>query len=239
MLIVLVALSGVVGKVAVPTLAAVLIYAATRSLRIHDARAVLRTSPTSMVVFVATFVATLFLPVSAAVGLGVVLSLLLQLNQESMDLRVVGLRPDAKGRFTETTVPTTLQDDDVVVLDVYGSLFYAGARTLRLRLPDPGAARRAVVILRLRGRTTLGATFVSVIGDYGNALEANDGALYLAGVDDDIADRWERDGLNSNLAGVELYRAKPQVFGSTYEAFLGAQSRRVQSPGRDDGRPHP
>ena len=42
---------------------------------------------------VATFVATLFLPVAAAVGVGVALSLLLQLNQEAMDLTVVELVP--------------------------------------------------------------------------------------------------------------------------------------------------
>ena len=50
-------------------------------------RTILRTGPNSQIAVVATFVATLFLPVAAAVGIGVVISLLLQLNQEAMDLR--------------------------------------------------------------------------------------------------------------------------------------------------------
>ena len=98
---------------------------------------VLRTGRTSQIALIATFAATLFLPVAAAVGVGVVLSLLLQLNQETIDLKVVRLVPDARGSCTEAEVPKTLADGDVVILDVYGSLFYAGARTLQLRLPDP------------------------------------------------------------------------------------------------------
>ena len=49
----------------------------------------------------ATFLATLFLPVAAAVGIGVALSLLLQLNRGARDLSVVELVPAGGGRFTE------------------------------------------------------------------------------------------------------------------------------------------
>ena len=55
----------------------------------------LRTGPSSTVAMVATFLATLFLPIAAAVGIGVALSLLLQLNREALDLRVVELAPTA------------------------------------------------------------------------------------------------------------------------------------------------
>jgi SulP family sulfate permease len=228
MLVILVALSGVVGKVAMPTLAAVLVFAAVGSLKPREIATVLRTGHTSQIAFVTTFAATLFLPVAAAVGVGVALSLLLQLNQETMDLTVVRLIPEDSGRFTEASVPPRLADDDIVVLDVYGSLFYAGARTLQLRLPDPGVARRPAVILRLRGRTTLGSTFFAVIGDYARRLDSADGRLYLSGLDDSVADRWERDGLPERAGSVKLYRATRLVGGSTYDAFLGAQARQVR-----------
>ena len=104
-------------------------------------------------------------------GIGLALSLVLQLNREAIDLRVVRLVPDENGRFTEAPVPTTLSDNEVVILDVYGSLFYAGARSLQLKLPDPGNSHGAVVVLRLRGRTTLGSTFFVMMGDYTRRLE--------------------------------------------------------------------
>ena len=71
----------------------------------------------------------------------------------------------------------------MTVLDVYGSLLYAGARTLEARLPNPGDADVAVVVLRLRGRTQLGATALTVLRNYAERLSARGGRLYLTGLD--------------------------------------------------------
>jgi sulfate permease, SulP family len=234
MLLVLVALSRLVGLVAMPTLAAVLIYAAVGSFRPAEIMTVLRTGRTSQIALVATFAATLFLPVAAAVGVGVALSLLLQLNRERIDLKVVRLIPDARGGFTEAEVPRTLRDDDVVILDVYGSLFYAGARTLQLRLPDPGTSARAAVILRLRGRSTLGSTFLAVIGAYMQRLGSRGGQLYLSGLDESVAAHWERHRLPQRNGTIKLYRATPQIGQSTHAAFLSADSRVVRPADEPD-----
>ena len=93
MLLILALFSGVVGAVAMPTLAALLIYAAAGSLRFGQIATIWRTGLTSQIAIATTFVATLLLPVATAVGLGVVLSLLLQLNQAALDLKVVELVP--------------------------------------------------------------------------------------------------------------------------------------------------
>ena len=143
MLVILAALSGLVAKVAVPTLAAVLIFAAAGALRIGEIRTIMRTGRISQIAVTSTFLATLFLPVAAAVGIGVALSLLLQLNRGAMDLSVVELEPAGGGRFTERPAPASLPSDQVTILDVYGSLLYAGSRTLQARLPDPAGIPRA------------------------------------------------------------------------------------------------
>jgi MFS superfamily sulfate permease-like transporter len=89
----------------------------------------------------------LFLPIAAAVGIGVVLSLLLQLNQEAMDLTVVELVPTDGDQFREQPAPRILTSHQVTVLDVYGSLLYAGARTLQARLPEVAGRRAPAVVL--------------------------------------------------------------------------------------------
>src|SRR5262249_21672103 len=148
-------LSGLVGRVAMPTLAAVLVVASVASLQPGEVVTTLRTSQISRIAMIATFLATLFLTVPAAVGIGVALSLLLQLNREALDLSVVRWMPADDGiGWLEEAVPATLPSDEVVVLDVYGSLFYAGARTLQARLPLVGDAEAPMVVLRLRGRTS-------------------------------------------------------------------------------------
>jgi SulP family sulfate permease len=65
MLVILVAFAGVVGEVAMPTLAAVLIFAGAGSIRPHEVATILRTGPVSQIAVVTTFTATLFLPVTS------------------------------------------------------------------------------------------------------------------------------------------------------------------------------
>src|SRR5450755_1603487 len=98
MLLILVLFSHQVGKIPIPTLAAVLIFASASSLRLGRIDTVLRTGLPSQITLVATFAATVLLPVTAAVGIGVGLSLLLQINQEAVDLTVVRLERDEVGQ---------------------------------------------------------------------------------------------------------------------------------------------
>ena len=233
MLLILVAFSGLVAKVVMPTLAAVLIYAGVGALRVGQVETVARTSMTSRVALVTTFVATLFLPVAAAVGIGVALSLMLQLNQEALDLSVKRLVPTDDGHLLETEAPKFLQPGDIVALDVYGSLFYAGARTLQARLPDPTGADGAVVVLRLRGRTTLGSTALTVLADYARSLDAVHGSLYLTGLDETLVSQWERLGLGEEYENIHIYPAGPVLGGSTYAALLDARAHQIRADPAD------
>ena len=229
MLIILAVFSGLVAKLAVPPLGAILIFAAIGSLRPGEVASILRTGRVSQVVVITTFAATLFLPVAAAVGIGVALSLLLQLNQEAMDLAVVELIPRDDGRFEERKPPAVLTSFHVTVLDVYGSLLYAGARTLQARLPAPGDARSPVVVLRLRRRTSLGSTFVKVVADYADQLVDSGGRLYLSGLDPSLTEQLHRTG---HVDGpVRAFEATPIVGESTQAAYLDAEAWLVKVRG--------
>jgi SulP family sulfate permease len=224
MLVILAAFSGVVGLVAMPTLAAVLVFAAAGSLRPGELRTILRTGPTSQIAIVSTFFATLFLPVAAAVGIGVTLSLLLQLNQGAMDLKVVELKPAGDGRWIEHPAPEVLSSHQTIVLDVYGSLLYAGSRTLGVHLPDPAGAEAPAVVLRLRGRTAVGATFVKVLADYAAALHAVGGRLYLSGVDHGLAELLRRTDRVDVSGPVRVFEATELVGESTAKALNEAET---------------
>lgn len=225
---IVVLLSGFVARVPMPVLAAVLIYAAIGALRPGGITTIWRTGQTSQVALVATFIATLFLPVAAAVGVGVVLSLLLQLNQDAMDLKVIQLTKRADGKLVEHPAPTELPSNAVTLLDVYGSLLYAGSRTLRARLPDAAGSHHAVVVLRLRGRTELGATFFRVITTYSRQLQAHDGRLYLSGLDDELLDQLRRVGGVDLDGPVRAFAATEVVGDSTTQALEAADAWLIQ-----------
>ena len=92
-----------------------------------------------------------------------------------------------------------------------------------------GLASNVSVILRLRGRTTLGSTFLSVVSSYADRLQANGGRLYLTGLDPAVLKVWEAESLTKRLTGVLLYPATDIVGASTQNALLDANARLVQS----------
>jgi SulP family sulfate permease len=243
MLAILLIFSELVGEVAMATLAAVLIYAGWGTIKPREIWSVANAGPIPAVAMTATFLSVLLLPVAVAVGVGVLASLLMQLNQESLDLRLVRLRLDAEDRLVEDVVPTELKPYDVVVIDVYGSLFFAGTRTLQRRLPPPLVPDRPhaegkggpVVVLRLRGRTTLGATFLKVVGDYAHQLAAAGGELYLSGVDHRLVRRWDEDGLSQTLGNVRVFEAMPVIGESTRVAIALGRTHRVSVESVRDG----
>ncbi|MEV5650166.1 SulP family inorganic anion transporter [Nocardia sp. NPDC052254] len=224
MLAILAAFAGSVGRVPMPTLSAVLIVAAVGSFRVGDIVAIWSSGRTSRIALLTTFLGTLLLPVTEAVGVGVALSLLLQLNQEAMDLKVVRLRVD-DGRLVEADLPKQLHDNEIAIIDVYGSMFFAGSRTLQARLPDPAHAHHPVVILRIRGRTTLGATFFAVLADYAQRLDERDGHLYLSGVDRQIRDHWTPGRLAAQGLSLDFFPATDTIGESTLTAYAQAKVR--------------
>lgn len=224
MAVILVAFSGIVGEVVMATLAAVLILAAIGSFRTGQVLAILRTGRNSQIGVVATFVATLFLPVAAAVGVGLTIALLMQINQEALDLRIVSLVPTLDGRFDERTAPRELASREVLLLDIYGSLYYAGAKTLQAHLPDPGSASSPAVVIRLRGRAMLGATSFAVLSDYAERLDAAGGRLYLSGVDPATHRQMRRNRAVETAGDVQVFEAGPTIGESSLEAYRAAEA---------------
>jgi SulP family sulfate permease len=225
-----VAFSGIVGAVAMPTLAAVLIVAAIGSLRTGQVRAIMRTARISQIALCATFVATLLLPVAAAVGLGVVFALLMQLNREALDLRIVELVPTGTGSFVEKPAPARLESRTVVLLDIYGSLYYAGARTLQAHLPDPDGAVSPAVVLRLRGRALLGATSYAVLSDYAARIATVGGRFYLTGLDPEVLGQVQRNRTVESSGDVRLFVATEVLGEASLDAYHHAQDWLATQP---------
>jgi SulP family sulfate permease len=231
MAVIVLGVPGLVSLVAMPALGALLILAGIGGLKPRELRAVLRTGWPSLLAAGTTFLATLFLPIQAAVGLGVVLSALLYVSESSTDVSVVELRERDNGRLEEREPPSRLASRQATVLDVYGHLFYAGARTLERLLPTPRGAEQPVVVLRLRGRRNLGATLIDVLARYADALHAAGGRLYLSGVGPEAHDQIVRTGKLRLTGPVRAYQVTPVLGDSTREARADAEAWLVSQDG--------
>lgn len=229
MAVIVLGVPGLVSHIAMPALGALLIVAGAGSLKPSELAALRNAGWPSLLAGGTTYLATLFLPIQAAVGLGVVLAAFLFLGRTSQAVHIVQLRKRADGRIEERDAPRQLPPRTVTVLDVYGDLFYAGARTFERVLPSARGSEQPAVVLRLRRRGTLGATLIDILGSYANQLSEVDGRLYLTGVSDEAHEQIDR-AEKLRLGGkVRAHTATPIIWESTHAAVADAEAWLAQT----------
>jgi sulfate permease, SulP family len=231
-LVILVA-APLVQQVPLACTAGILIVAASSAIRPRAMLDVWRADRLSAGIMLLTFVLVLIIPLQYAVLAGVAISALRYIYLSSLDVHVKQVTLGASGLPKETDAPRALSSDAVVVLDIYGSLFFAAAPKIRKSLPDVGEAHCPVVVLRLRGRGRLHSDTIAVICEYAAECRARGGRLYLAGVGSDIEDQLRRTGVLELLGPDAVVAATDELYG----ACTTAQRRgETWLASRDEGR---
>jgi sulfate permease, SulP family len=205
-------LSDLVALVAMPALAGLLIVVGYRTFSVERVQMVWRTGPTQATVMATTFVLTLIIPLQYAVLVGVGLSVILYVVGASNRVRVVRLTVPEPGAYpSETEPPSTIAEGEIVVLAVYGSLFFASAPMIEQQLPDIEPLAGGVVVLVLRGHDDLGSTFLQALGRYQDKLRTADGHLLLAGVEDRALAQLRDTGMLERLGPDNVFAATPTL----------------------------
>ncbi|MBE2220770.1 MAG: SulP family inorganic anion transporter [Anaerolineae bacterium] len=171
-----------ISNIALPALAGLLIVVGFQTINFTEINKIRHTSSSSQALMIATFIATLLVPLQWAIFFGVALSFAAFAYRESENTTVVEIVAQEGDVPMEQPVPAILPDNKVTSLHVYGSLFFAGARSLEEDLPQVDTAHNAVVVLNLRGHHQLGSTFIGVLERYVRALQASGNTLMLVNV---------------------------------------------------------
>jgi sulfate permease, SulP family len=238
MLVIVLLVPGLVGRVPMAVLAALMIRAGLGAINLREAHSIWKTGGAARWAIVVTFVGTLVLSIPMAVAAGLLLTVVLFLKTSASDVRVRELIRLDDGRIAESKPPVRLPSNSVTVLDVEGSLFFAGARTLADALPSIAGARQPVVILRLRGYTRVGATLIEVLDDYADALAEVGGRLYLSGVDEVVANQLRRAG-KLDLDRVVHLMPVEDIFGASTERAVAHASAWLGRTGDDSTQAEP
>jgi SulP family sulfate permease len=213
-----------------PSLAALLIVAGFQGLRIQPAVTIWNTGRVSATVMVMTFVATLFLPLQYAVVLGVALSIVLYVVQQSNRVVITQWVLTPRGWPEERPAPKELPSHQFTLLQVYGSLFFAAAKSLEEMLPTVDNTTRAVVALGLRGSPEVGSTFITVLQRYAAALQARDSKLMLVGIDQPVREQLAKTGVLKLIGGENVFLATPQLGEAMNQAAAAAYAWLGESP---------
>jgi sulfate permease, SulP family len=213
-----------VGLIAMPVLAGLLIVVGFRTLKLDQARMVGKTGWVQLVVMILTFVSALFVPLQYAVLLGVALAVLLFVLRQSNKVTVRALTLGAGLYPVEGAPPAEVPARQITVLMPYGSLFFAAAPIFNEQLPAvTPASRHAVVILVLRGKKDVGSTFLKVIARYADLLRQQESKLMLSGVDPYVEEQIERTEIIHHIGRENIFLVDERVGQALLEAVAAAE----------------
>jgi SulP family sulfate permease len=211
-----------VERVPMPALAALLIVAGFQGLRVEQAVMAWKTGRISRAVMLVTFVATLAVPLQFAVLFGMALSIVLQVFRQSNKVIVTQWVLQPEGFPLEQPPPAQLPSHQFTLLHVYGSLFFAAAKSMEELLPKVGNATHAVVAINLRGKSEIGSTFMTVLQRYSEALRKNQSRLMLVGVDPAVVDQLAKTGMLKVIGEENVFVATPQLGAALNQAVAAA-----------------
>ena len=239
MAVVIIAFAGLVGYIAMPALAGLLMLVGYRTIKPADLQSVWKTGAVQKAVLLTSFVLTMLIALQYAVLVAVGLSVILHAVRQSNQVTIKRWLLDPDGNLIETDPPGQLPANEVVALQPYGSLFFAAAPVLEAQLPaTDGAGRNSVVILRLRGRTDLGTTFMNVLHRYAHALVATDSKLVIVSASDRIQEQLRVTGVTDLIAPENIYSGDERVAATLKRAYADAMTwiERNQLAGGTDQR---
>jgi sulfate permease, SulP family len=238
MAITIVLFADAVELVAMPALAALLMLIGYRTVKPAEVVSVWKAGRMQAAVLGVTFVLTMLIPLQYAVLVGVGISIILYVVQQSNRLTIHRWTYLDTGEVVEGEPPRELPAGEVVVLQPYGSLFFASATVLEAQLPVVTArSLNSVVILRLRGVSDMGTTVIEVLRRYASSLAGMRGKLVLVSANPRIRAQLELTGVADLIGRENLYEGNERLGGAVRRAYQDATAwiENVDVPERGEG----
>ena len=220
MAIVILVFGTAVGYIAMPALAGLLMTVGYRTVKPADIKSVWRTGRMQAAVMSVTFVLTMLIPLQNAVLVGVGISIILFVINQSNRVTIKRWLPDDSGNLREVDPPVEVAESEVVILQPYGSLFFAAASVFEEELPNvTDSTHHSVVILRLRGRSDLGTTFMDVLSRYSEQLSAAESKLVIVSSDERVHEQFAVTGVTAAVGRQNLYTSDEWVGATVKRAY--------------------
>jgi SulP family sulfate permease len=237
MAIVILLFGSAVGYIAMPALAGLLMTVGYRTVKPADIKAVWKTGRIQAMVMSVTFVLTMVIALQYAVLIGVGISMILFIIKQSNQIVIKRWLVNEDGDLREVDAPVDVPSGEVVLLQPYGSLFFASAPVFEEQLPNVADdTHNSVVVLRLRGRTDLGSTFMDVLLRYAEALRDHDSKLILVSADENVHEQLAVGRVTSVVGSQNIYTSDEWV-GRTFKQAYRDAVEWVDAHGGDETEP--
>ncbi|MCB9734977.1 MAG: SulP family inorganic anion transporter [Deltaproteobacteria bacterium] len=205
------------------SLAAILFYVAWKLVDVRSMWRIAKASRRDGAVALATFGSALLLPLTYAIYVGIFLNIALYLHRSSQ-LHLLQMVPVAPGSFREETVaPDASHDDDILILQLEGDLFFGIADELedRLRAVELGPTR--VVIFRMKRTHSIDAAILFVLERFVERMHERGRHVLFCGVPPDVRRAIRGFGLEARVGDAAVWDAVPDWFVTTRLALERAR----------------
>ncbi|WP_163633430.1 SulP family inorganic anion transporter [Microbacterium sp. B35-04] len=212
-----------VSFVAMPALAGLLMVVGWRAVKPSRIYSVVRSGALPTAIMGVTFGLTLIIPLQFAVLVGVGLGVILYVAEQSNSVRVRAVHLAGDGRMRESDPPPVVPPGEVLVLQPYGSLFFASAPVFERQLPDVSReSSGAVVIVRLRGTDEIGLSHVEVLRRFAHQLRDADSTLKVVASEERVIAHLAAGGLTADIGEDNVYRGSEWVGEGLRRAYADA-----------------
>ncbi len=185
-------------------------------------RRMLRSSRADAWVCLATFIATLTIPLEYAVFAGIILNIALYMKRASR-LHVNEMVRARGGPFVERPLTDATGEKSVVFLSLEGDLFFGVADELQERLAEVEQSGVRVVILRLKRTHLVDATVLGVLDSFALAMQERGGHVVLCGVSEPMQRVMAGFGLTQTIGEDNIFAQRFGVFASAKAAVRRAR----------------
>jgi len=212
----------------IPAMGAILLLVAWRLIDWHHIRVIFKANPSDAAVLVTTFVATLFVELTFAIYVGVILSLILHLNRISRP-NILSLSPDSADthrRFALTS--PTKECPQLKIIRIDGSLFFGSSNYIERALHDidqdnPEQTRTLII--------GSGINFIDVAGAELLIREAQrrralGGDLFLCGVKEGVCEILKKGEYISQFGRNNVFATKADALKAIYQQLDAERCKR-------------
>ncbi len=215
----------IVAYVAMPALAGLLIVVGWRAIKPSRVYSVIKSGLLPTTIMAVTFGLTLIIPLQFAVLVGVGLGVILYVAEQSNHVRVRAVHLEENGRMREGDPPAVVPAGEVLVLQPYGSLFFASAPVFERQLPEVSReSSGSVVIIRLRGTDQIGLSHVDVLRRFAHELNDADSSMKVVATAERVIGELDAGGLTADIGEENVYRGSEWVGEALRVAYADARA---------------
>ncbi|ABO50171.1 sulphate transporter [Desulforamulus reducens MI-1] len=183
-LILIITLAPMVSQIPLASMAPILMIVAWNMSSKNEIKHILRTTRSDSTVLITTFLLTVFVNLTVAVGFGLLLAVALFINRMSDTMSVQKVLPDHNGREKVTSnVVSPIHDcPQVAIFTINGALFFGAVETFEQTLTNCLAARPKVLILRMGNVFVMDATAEVVLEHIVDHFQRQKGTILISGL---------------------------------------------------------